>query len=333
MPLATVLLFAFQISVPLGLDRHLPLPAGAVLSRQEVALGERLFAETALSRDGTVACRSCHSPERAFTDDQPQAVGVRKQRGARRSPTLLNRVYGKHFFWDGRAASLEEQVLQPITNPKEMDLPLPEALQRLRQAGYGDLNAAQLARALAAYVRTILAGDSPYDRYLAGDQSALTAQQRQGLELFRGKANCIACHLGPNLTDEAFHNTGLAGEDAGRSAISGKRAEQGAFKTPTLRQVAERPPYMHNGALASLEEVVAHYDRGGRALAEPGAKPAADQRAEQGTATSAATKVSRPATLAVDEELAPLRLTAEERLALVAFLRSLSGRIQAGWPL
>jgi cytochrome c peroxidase len=186
---------------------------------------------------------------------------------------------------------LEEQVLQPIQNPKEMDLTIAEAAARV------NLDAETISRALASYVRSILSGDSPYDRFVNGDRTALTAQERAGLQIFRGKGNCIACHVGPNFSDEKLHNTGVAWRDGQLADIG---AGQGNFKTPTLREVARTAPYMHDGGIRTLEDVVEFYDRGGNA--NPG----------------------------IDPELRPLHLTAEEKPALIAFLRSLSGKIREG---
>lgn len=230
-------------------------------------------------------------------------------------PTLINRGYGGSFFWDGRASSLEKQVLQPIQDPKEMDMTLADVIARLKgterypklfQAAFGrEVSADDLARALASYVRTILSGDSPYDHYVSGDREALSAEARQGLELFRGKAHCTACHVGPNLTDESFHNTGVAWRDGrlldpGRFAVTGKEADRGAFKTPTLREVARTDPYMHDGSLSTLEEVIDYYNRGGNRNPH------------------------------LDAELRSLHLTAEEKHALVGFLRALTGAIGEG---
>jgi cytochrome c peroxidase len=279
--------------IPLGLDAFLPIPETNPLTARKAALGRKLFFDKRLSRDGTVSCATCHEPERAFTDARPLAIGVRGQKAARRSPRLINRVYGKSFFWDGRATTLEEQVVGPIQNPVEMDLTLPEATARV------GLTETELANALASYVRTILSGDSPYDRYVAGDRSALRAIQQKGLQLFRGKAACTACHLGPNLTDERFHVTGI-GNDEGRGKITGRPADRGAFKTPSLREVARGAPYMHDGSLLTLEDVVEHYNKGG------GTNPS------------------------LDPEIRELHLTADEKKALVAFLDSLNGTVREG---
>jgi cytochrome c peroxidase len=292
----------WRLTPPAGLDSFMPAPEFNPLTLDKVALGQELFFDKRLSRDQSLACASCHDPEHGFTDARPLAVGVFGRRGARRVPSLLNRGYGASFFWDGRVATLEEQVLQPIENPLEMDLPLEEAVARVRPKAN---TVEELSHALASYVRTILSGDSPYDRYVAGDRSALSPAELEGLRLFRGKANCVACHLGPNLTDEQFHNTGIgfrdgAFADPGRFAVTRNPRDQGAFKTPTLRGVAARPPYMHDGSLATLEDVIEHYDRGG--IANPN----------------------------LDEDIRPLHLTAAEKRALAAFLGALTGPIRHG---
>jgi cytochrome c peroxidase len=257
-----------RLTPPLGLDAYVPVPASNPLTHAKVELGRRLFHDPRLSRDGTISCASCHDPQRAFADARPLAVGIGGQTGDRRSPRIANRAWGQSFFWDGRARTLEEQVLQPIANPKEMALDPRDAAVRV------GLTLDQLQQSLASYVRTILAGDSPYDRYVAGDAAALSAEQRAGLNLFRGKAGCVVCHVGPNLTDEMRH-----GPDR--------------IKTPSLRDVARTPPYMHTGTRSTLAAVIGFYDQGGH-----------DNR--------------------------PLRLTPGEKDALIAFLGALNGVIRDG---
>jgi cytochrome c peroxidase len=301
--------------IPRGLDSYMPVPDENRLTPEKAALGRELFGEPILSRDGKISCATCHDPKRAFTDARPTAVGVFEREGPRRVPRIVNRGYGRSFFWDGRSATLEEQVLQPIQNPKEMDMTLPEALARVRSieryralfsAAFGRApDAAGLARALASYVRTILSGDSPYDRYLLGEAAALDEEARRGLRIFRGKGNCTLCHLGPNLTDEAFHNTGIAWNDGhfadeGRYGVTHDPKDRGAFKTPTLREVALSAPFMHDGSLPTLESVVDYYDRGGNRNA------------------------------GLDPEVRPLALDAAEKRSLLAFLRALSGAVRDG---
>ncbi len=305
------------LRVPLGLDAYVPAPAGNPLSREKVELGRALFFWKGLSQDRTLSCGSCHQPDRVFTDGKPGAVGVRGQVSSRRTPPILNRAWGKAFFWDGRAATLEQQVLQPILNPREMDLKVEEIAARVQgdtllsarmRAVFGrQPDNEDIALALASYVRSILAGDSPYDRYVAGDRAALSAEQQQGLKLFRGKANCVACHVGTSLTDERFHNTGTGWKDGrwtdeGRAAVSKDEADRGAFKTPSLREVARAAPYMHDGSLPTLAEVVDFYDKGGR---------------------------ENPM---IDGEMRELKLTAGEKRALVEFLKGLTGTVSESWP-
>jgi cytochrome c peroxidase len=286
------ILLALMIEIPLGLDAFLPTPEDNPLTPEKVALGRELFFDKRLSRDQTVACATCHDSKLAFTDRRPVAVGVFERRGTRRVPTIVNRAWGRSFFWDGRVATLEEQVLKPIQAPEEMDLTVAEAAARVgRSRG-------EISQALASYVRTILAGGSRYDKYVAGDREALTAIEREGLQVFRGKANCTACHIGPNLSDERFHNTGVAWRD-GRLSDPG-REDRGAFKTPTLREVAGRPPYMHDGSLATLADVIEFYNRGGNRNPN------------------------------LDPEIRPLGLTEGEKRALAAFLGSLSGEVREG---
>ena len=293
-------------SIPLGLDLYMPIPEDNPLTAEKVALGRKLFFDRRLSRDLSISCATCHVPKRAFTDGRAVAVGVFGRKGTRSAPTLVNRGYGRSHFWDGRMPTLEQQVLQPIQDPNEMDMTLDEVVARLRRDHRtSNITSEELARALASYVRTILSGNAPIDRYMNHDRDALSEEVRRGLNLFRGKANCAACHVGPNFTDERFHNTGVAWRDGqwldpGRFAVTDKEADRGAFKTPTLREIARTAPYMHDGSIATLEQVIEFYNRGGNANPYR------------------------------DPELRPLHLSEEEKRALAAFLRSLSGTLKEG---
>ena len=290
--------------IPLGLDLYMPVPEDNPITAEKIDLGRRLFNDRRLSRDGTIACSSCHDADHAFATPAAIASGVFGRRGRRNAPALINRGWGRAFFWDGRSVTLEEQVLKPIEDVNEMDLPMADAAQRV------GLSPSDISRALATYVRSIMSGNAPYDRYVNGDRSALSEEARAGLQIFRGKGNCTACHVGPNFSDEKFHNTGIAWSadaqspatsgsflDEGRAAITGQPDDRGAFKTPTLREVEQSAPYMHDGSLASLDAVIDYYDRGG----------------------------NRHALL--DPELQPLGLSEFEKRALVAFLRALSGEL------
>jgi cytochrome c peroxidase len=279
-------------------------PAFTPMALDKVALGKRLFFDTRLSEDGWISCASCHDPNHGFSDPRRLSVGMLGQRSKRHSPTLLGRGLGVSQFWDGRAASLEEQVLQPILNPEEMGMTMEVVLQRLQQdSAYRGLTRETLADALASYVRTIRSRDSHFDLFLAGWPVMMSDLELEGLRLFQNKARCYLCHSGRQFTDETFHNTGIAWkegalQDEGRAAVSGKRYHRGAFKTPTLRDVALRGPYMHDGSLLTLEDVVEFYDRGGN---------------------------KNPY---LDENIVPLHLSPAEKKALLAFLRTgLSGSI------
>jgi cytochrome c peroxidase len=269
----------------------MPVPEANPLTPAKIALGKKLFSDKRLSLDGTLACVSCHDPKLAFSDGRKVARGINGAEGARSSPAIVNRGYGRTFFWDGRVKSLEQQALEPILNPKELGMTAAEAERRT------GLKIGEITGALASYVRTIRSGDSRFDQYAAGDARALSEVEKAGLEVFRGKARCNTCHAGPNFSDENFHNTGVAWRDG---KIVDPGAGEGKFKVPTLREVARTAPYMHDGSLATLEDVVDYYDKGGNP--NPG----------------------------LDEEIRPLHLTADEKQSLIAFLRTLSGRIREG---
>ena len=306
---------AFEMPTPEGLDLYLPVPTDNPLTPAKVALGERLFFEPLLSADEKLSCSSCHKPQHVFSDTDAISPGVYGRRGTRNAPSIVNAAYGESFFWDGRAATLEDQALHPIQARNEMDMSLDSVLQRLggkpeyreRFASAfpdGAVSAPNLARAIASYVRTLRSGDSPLDRFFAGDSTALSTEARDGFRLFVGRARCSFCHAGPTLTDQSFHNTGIAWRDgmladSGRAAVTGTRDALGAFKTPSLRNVARTAPYMHDGSIATLEEVLEFYNDGGN--------PNPYQ----------------------DPDIGPLNLNASERSALLAFLRSLSGKVTA----
>jgi cytochrome c peroxidase len=296
-------------TLPQGLDAYRPVPEGNPLSAGKVALGRRLFRDKRLSSDGSVSCASCHDAAKAFTDGRTVPRGVGVAVGQRNTPTLLNRAWGASFFWDGRSSTLEQQVLEPVFNAQELGSS-PERLMAVVEAHHradfrrvfpGEALTTELvARALASYVRTIVGGRSAFDR------KEMKAGARRGAELFFGRAGCIGCHTGPLFTDEEFHNTGVAWRlggllDEGRFRVTGVEADRGAFKTPTLREVGRTAPYMHDGSLETLEDVVAYYDRGGERNAW------------------------------LDSRVRPLGLADGEKADLVAFLRSLTGEIREGW--
>jgi cytochrome c peroxidase len=288
--------FSFVIVLSLAFSSRAFAPPQ---TNTRVELGRKLFFDTQLSVDGSVSCSSCHIPNRAFSDGRSKPRGVRGLVGDRNSPALINVGSNPTFFWDGRENVLERQTLAPIFNPRELGLN-PEELER--RTGKPS---AEVGELLASYLRTIRSSGSRLDRYLAGDSSALSPQERSGFQLFRGRGLCVECHSGPDFTDDRFHNTGVAWKngriaDEGRFAVSRKVEDRGAFKTPTLREVEHTSPYMHDGSLPTLEEVVNFYALGGR---------------------------PNPT---LDPKIRPVTLNANEKRALVAFLKALSGTVTEG---
>jgi len=254
------------------LPKAVTAPKDNPTTAAKVALGKQLFFDKRLSGDNTMSCASCHQPERGFADGLARSRGAGGKQLGRNTPTVLNTALFEKLFWDGRAQSLEEQALQPITSPDEMNQDL-DALERELaavpgyqkqfQAVFGTGVTRQgIAQALAAFQRTLLSGPSPVDRYLAGDASALSPQARRGLELFVGDAGCIQCHSGPLLSDGKFYRVGPTFTDRGLATVSGGKGDVYKFRTPSLRNIAETAPYMHDGSLATLTDVVTYYYRG-----------------------------------------------------------------------
>ena len=283
---------------------------------ERVRLGRWLFYDTRLSADDTVACATCHRPEHAFSEPTPVSTGIGGQTGTRKAPSIVNQAQTlfPHFFWDGRAASLAEQALGPIANPIEMGhqpaalvakLSAIEGYAPYFEEAFGSpgVTGERIARALVSYEQTRMSGNSPWDRWrYERDEAAVPDAVRRGHDLFFGKAGCRPCHAGNHFTDSRFHNLGIGWDeeertlaDEGRAAVTGDPGDRGRFKTPSLREVTKHPPYMHDGSLATLREVVAHYNRGG--IPNPN----------------------------LDVRIEPLGLTDAEIDALVAFLGALEG--------
>jgi cytochrome c peroxidase len=297
---------------PLGL---MPIiwPPDNPYSPQKAELGRLLFFDTRLSADGTVSCATCHNPKLAFTDGLPVSTGIQGKKGGRSAPTVLNRAYSLAQFWDGRVSSLEGQVLGPMINPLEMAnthaaiVTTLKAIQGYRVLfarvfGTEDLTIDHVAKAIATFERTVQSGNAPYDRYKAGNKNAMTAQQIHGMRVFLDKAKCDQCHEGINFTSNMYANLGVgtdsAKPDEGRYAVTKDPKDWGVFKTPTLREIEHTAPYMHDGSLKTLEEVVDFYDKGGIKNKN------------------------------LDDRMKKLNLTADEKKDLVAFLKALSGD---GW--
>jgi cytochrome c peroxidase len=293
-----------QFKVPLGLKR-VPVPADNPLTPEKVELGKQLYFDPRLSCDDTISCASCHDPKKGWSNGTPFATGVRSQVGGRSAPTIINSAYSELQFWDGRAHLLEGQALGPIQNPIEMDHKLDDCVAKLNKvSGYKqqfqkvfgtDVTSENIAKAIASFERTVLSGNAPYDKFKAGDMNALSAAAQRGMKTFFNKGHCSACHSGPNFSDDSFHNIGIgmkaAKPDLGRYEVTKITGDKGAFKTPTLREVARHAPYMHDGSIKTLEEVIDQYDKGG---------------------------VANPQ---LDEEIFQLKLTSDEKADLISFLK------------
>lgn len=306
-----------KINPPLGLPA-IPWPQDNPYTKEKAELGRLLYFDKRLSSDQTISCATCHNVPCGYSDCKNIAVGIKNRLGIRHSPTIINNAYAHIFFWDGRAASLEEQCKGPLANTKEMstiqdaheahsqcamrvkDIPGYKALFK-QVFGHEEITIDDIAKAVATFERTILSGNSAYDRYVAGDKNAMTQEQIHGMQVFK-KVNCANCHGGFNFTDERFQNIGVGMDapqpDLGRYLISHDKKDWGSFKTPTLREVEKSGPYMHDGSLKTLEEVIDYYDKGG--IPNKNLHPL----------------------------LKPLNLSQEDKDALVSFLRALNG---TGW--
>jgi len=301
----------FDLKIPLGLDTlTMFIPDDNPLTIEKIKLGRKLFFDERLSVDGTVSCATCHNPLLGFADGRSVAVGIEGLEGPRSTPAIINRLFSEGQFWDGRAQTLEDQVLGPIENPIEMNNPLENVVKTLNadesirndfQKVFGtDVTVEGLQKAIASFERILLSGESSFDKYMAGDKNALSESARKGFLIFKSeKVNCITCHKGTNFSDELFHNSGvgmdLENPDLGRFVETKNDTDHGRFKTPTLRDIARTSPYMHNGSLRSLREVVDFYDQGG----------------------------IKNDNLSI--HIKPLNLTEEEKENLVEFMRSLTG--------
>lgn len=252
---------------------------------ESVRLGRWLFFDKRLSANNTISCATCHRPQHAFSEPTPVSTGIGQQKGGRKAPSFVNQAWAPlpHFFWDGRAASLEEQAGGPMINPIEMGNKNHQAVvaniaaiasyPKYFQEAFGteDVTIQRITKAIADYERTRMSGNSAWDRWRAGDKNAVSAEVKQGHRLFFGNAFCNNCHKGPNFTDGKFHNLGVGWDpetkrfaDKGRYAVTMEKADTGAFKTPSIRDVSKRAPYMHDGSVKTLREVVELYRKGGK---------------------------------------------------------------------
>lgn len=252
----------------------IPYPQNNRYSRARAELGKTLFFDARLSSNGAVSCATCHRPQFSWTDSAPTSSGVPGMPLKRRSPTVLNTAWAEALFWDGRASSLEEQALGPIQADQEMNTPLEKAVAtlkaipgyvRLFEAAYpGEgIKPETIGKAIANFERTIVSGVAPFDQWVAGDDSAISESAKRGFDLFNTKARCAKCHSGWNFTDNSFHDLGFDTEDRGRGKMLPQiEAAQFAFKTSSLRNIAQRGPYFHDGSIRTLEEVIDYYDNG-----------------------------------------------------------------------
>jgi len=242
-------------------------------------LGRLLFFDIRLSGDNSMSCATCHRPDAYWSDGQKTATGLNNKSLKLSTPTIINAAYNNKQFWDGRVNSLEQQSTIPIQSPDEMNQDMDLLVKELKAiSGYVTLfdqafgskgiTRPNISRALAAFQRTIISNNTPFDRWYAGDESAISASAKRGFVLFENKARCANCHSGFNFNDSKFHNIGLVSGKVqeGRYKISKKNNHRGAFKTPTLRNIMKTAPYMHNGTYETIEEVIAHYNRGGNGI-------------------------------------------------------------------
>lgn len=286
---------------------NVPQPTNNRITPERVELGKMLFFDPRLSGSNWISCGTCHNPSLGWSDGLPTAIGHGQQVLQRASPSIMNSAYIPLLMWDGSSRSLEKQVLLPIEAAGEMNQNLDEAVKELQAiAGYREafeaaykgegISIKTIAKAIASFERTIVSRDAAFDRWIKGDKSAMSDSAIRGFKIFEGKANCVKCHSEFNFTDNGFHNIGLKdARDAGRYAIRKVKILIGAFKTPTLRDVALTAPYMHNGTYTTLKEVVEHYDRGGDAKEN------------------------------LSPNIKPLNLTESEKNDLVEFMKSLTG--------
>jgi cytochrome c peroxidase len=275
-PLAALLAFGLAgtaLAGPFDL-RPVPYPADNPYTHAKAELGKKLYFDPRLSSDGSVSCASCHNPAMGWSNGLPLGVGVKGQNGGRNSPTVINSAYNPQQFWDGRAASLEEQAKGPIGNPVEMGNNLPNVVKTLNGIpGYvqafdavfpGEgITADNVVKAIATYERQIVSNPAPFDAFQHGDKTAMSASAQRGWDLFRGKAQCLSCHNGPTFSDGRYHDIGIDDGDVGRFAVTKKDKDRFKFKTPTLRDVALTAPYMHTGKDADLMTVLMFYNKGG----------------------------------------------------------------------
>ncbi len=297
-----------KMKLPRGLQETAAfIPDDNPPTPDKIAFGKQLFWDKRWSKSGKVACVSCHQPDHGWTDPERFSMNFEGKPTPRRAPTIVNRLFSDRQLWTGLRASLEDQAKNDGNRSDDTVVAhlsaVPTYREQHRKVFGRELDADGVAKAIAAFVRTIVSGDAPYDRFKAGDKNAMSASAQRGLALFEGKALCVRCHAGFNFTDEGYRNIGVGMDkekpDLGRFIVTKNEADKGAFKTPTLRDVAKRGPYMHDGSEKTLADVVAFYNKGG---------------------------VKNPW---LSSDIKPLGLTAQEQADLVEFMKALNGHIDA----
>jgi len=292
-------------------ESEIPFPQVNQYSKSKYILGKKLFFDTNLSKTKDISCATCHIPQYGFEDGESLSIGVRGKKLQRHSQTTSNLAWGELFFWDGRASSLEEQVKGPLLNKDEMGLTEKEIINVIKSDSeyikmFNDAfprekaSIETAAKAIATFERKLVSKPSSFDRWIEGDENAISKSAKRGFILFNEKANCAACHSGWRFTDDSFHDIGIDSNDLGRGKIlKGIRAMRHAFKTPTLRNIAQRAPYMHNGSINSLIDVINFYNNGGEVKREN-----------------------------LSEEVFPLELTDQEKIDLVNLLKTFSSEVE-----
>ncbi len=310
---------SWSMTLPLGLQGDSAyFPDDNPMNEGKVELGKLLYFDPRISKDETISCATCHNPHHGFADAGAFSAGVGRALGGRNSPTVINRLFSADQFWDGRSKDLEDQAHGPLTNPVEMAMgshddvvgkvKAVKGYSPLFTKAFGDatIDMKRIAQAISAYERTIVSGNSAFDRYQAGDKSAMSASAVRGMVLFNDKANCVTCHASFNFTDENYRNIGVGMDkskpDLGRYDVTKKEEDKGAFKTPTLRNVIHTAPYMHDGSEATLMDVVEFYDKGG---------------------------IKNPQ---LSADIKPLNLSSSEKQDLVEFMHALTGEVYNADP-
>jgi cytochrome c peroxidase len=289
----------------------IPYPKKNPYSEEKYNLGKKLFFDPRLSQSNVMSCATCHNPSFSWGDGLPKSVGHGHKVLNRRAPTILNSAWGASFFWDGRVRTLEEQALKPIESPDEMNLKIPELVKKLEavpqyreafeKAFPGEkISGATIGKAIATFERGVVSDLAPFDYWIEGSERAISESAKRGFQVFNDKGKCVICHNGWNFTNGSFADTGLSKNDIGRGKIDKNKYVQFAFKTPTLRNVAVRAPYMHDGSIPTLREVVETYNKAG--------------------------KIHRMTSKLF---LQPLHLSEQEKEDLVAFLETLTAKGEA----